>query len=271
MPQLGRKQRARLPDSAFAHGDSHGRRRLPIHDESHVRNALARFNQVVFEDEAARDRARTRLLKAAKRYGIVPIGFITGQLRSSHQPPPRRLPEGEVTFLLADIEDSTGLLRRLGDGYARLLADVRGLLRLAIGEAGGVEVDVRADELFAVFARPLDALTAALTIQRRVRDGAWPEGLELRIRVGLHTGTPTLTESGYVGLAVHAAARICFAAHGRQIVLSRSARDALGGSTPEVVFRELGHHLLAGIPEPELLFQVEVADLPHDFPPPRTR
>lgn len=270
MPQLDRKQRARLPDSAFAHVDSLGRRRLPIHDESHVRNALARFNQVVFEDEAARDRARTRLLKAAKRYGIVPIGFITGQLRR-HQPPSRRLPEGEVTFLLADIEDSTGLLRRLGDGYARLLADVRGLLRLAIGEAGGVEVDVRADELFAVFPLPLDALTAALAIQRRVRDGAWPEGLELRIRVGLHTGTPTLTESGYVGLAVHAAARICFAAHGRQIVLSRSAREALGSSSPEVAFRELGHHLLAGIPEPELLFQVEVADLPHDFPPPRTR
>jgi class 3 adenylate cyclase len=269
MPQLDRKQRARLPDSAFAHVDSHGRRRLPIHDESHVRNALARFDQVVFEDEEARDRARTRLLKAAKRYGIVPIGFITGQLRS--QPPRRRLPEGEVTFLLADIEDSTGLLRRLGDAYARLLTDVRSLLRLAIGEAGGVEVDVRADELFAVFPRPLDALTAALAIQRRVRDGAWPEGLELRVRVGLHTGTPTLTETGYVGLAVHAAARICFAAHGRQIVLSRTAREALGSSSPEIAFRELGHHLLAGIPEPELLFQVEVADLPHDFPPPRTR
>src|SRR5438445_7114899 len=82
MPELGRKARDQLPDSAFAYIDSSGQRRLPINDEAHVRNALARFNQVRFEDEAARDRARTRLLKAAKKYGIVPIGFMSGQLRS---------------------------------------------------------------------------------------------------------------------------------------------------------------------------------------------
>src|SRR2546428_1742265 len=82
MPELGPKARAQLPDSAFAYIDSTGSRRLPINDEAHVRNALARFNQVRFEDETARDRARTRLLKAAKKYGIVPLGFMTGQLRS---------------------------------------------------------------------------------------------------------------------------------------------------------------------------------------------
>ena len=82
MPQLDRKARAKLPDSAFAYIDARGRRRLPINDDGHVRNALARFNQTSFEDEAARDRARTRLLRAAKKYGIVPIGFMTGQLRS---------------------------------------------------------------------------------------------------------------------------------------------------------------------------------------------
>src|SRR4030088_2394038 len=82
MPQLDGKTRADLPDSAFAYIDSRGRRRLPINDQAHVRNALARFNQTSFEDEAARDRARTRLLKAAKKFGIVPIGFMTGQLRS---------------------------------------------------------------------------------------------------------------------------------------------------------------------------------------------
>src|SRR5512145_1011286 len=82
MSQLSSSKRKRLPKSAFAYVDSRGRRRLPIHDESHVRNALARFNQVVFEDDAARERARQRLLGAAKKYGIVPIGFMTGQLRS---------------------------------------------------------------------------------------------------------------------------------------------------------------------------------------------
>jgi len=82
MSQLNSKKRSRLPDRAFAYVDARGRRRLPINDESHVRNALARFNQVAFEDEAARERARIKLLAAAKKYGIVPIGFITGQFKS---------------------------------------------------------------------------------------------------------------------------------------------------------------------------------------------
>src|SRR4030088_3614845 len=85
MPYLDAKTRAGLPDSAFAYIDSRGRRRLPINDQAHVRNALSRFNQTSFEDEAARDKARTTLLKAAKKYGIVPVGFMTGQLRSQSQ------------------------------------------------------------------------------------------------------------------------------------------------------------------------------------------
>src|SRR2546425_6180491 len=107
MPELGRKARDQLPDSAFAYIDSSGQRRLPIYDEAHVRNALARFNQVAFEDEVSADRARTRLLRAAQKYGIVPIGFIHGQIRAHG---PRSLPTGKVTFLLTDIVESTGLL-----------------------------------------------------------------------------------------------------------------------------------------------------------------
>ena len=82
MSRLSARKRARLPDRAFAYVDARGRRRLPIHDKAHVKNALARFNQVVFENEAARERSRTRLLNAAKKYRIVPVGFITGQLQS---------------------------------------------------------------------------------------------------------------------------------------------------------------------------------------------
>src|SRR5262245_14314533 len=85
MARLGVSQRARLPGSAFACRDARGRRRLPVHDAAHVRNALARFNQVVFDGEAARERARTRLLNAAKKYGIVPVGFVTGQLQSERR------------------------------------------------------------------------------------------------------------------------------------------------------------------------------------------
>src|SRR5712692_6239205 len=144
MTQLDAKTRGGLPNSAFAYIDSRGRRRLPINDGAHVRNALARFNQTTFEDEAARDRARTRLLKAAKKYGIVPVGFITGQLRNARirgeaearVSEVRTLPTGFVTFLLADIEDSTALVRHLGDRYTVLLADVRGLLRRSVRKSG---------------------------------------------------------------------------------------------------------------------------------------
>src|SRR5438093_9178394 len=85
MARLAASKRARLPGSAFAYVDSRDRRRLPIHDEAHVRNALARFNQVAFEDDAARERARKRLLNAAKKYGILPVGFIDGQLRAERR------------------------------------------------------------------------------------------------------------------------------------------------------------------------------------------
>jgi class 3 adenylate cyclase len=278
MSYLDAKTRAKLPDSAFAHIDARGRRRLPINDEAHVRNALSRFNQTAFDDEAARDRARTKLLKAAKKYGIVPIGFITGQLRNvrvrgeveARASEVRTLPTGYVTFLLADIEDSTGLVRQLGDRYAGVLADVRGLLRAAIRRSGGREVDARADEMFAVFKDAPSALEAAIAIQRQVLVRAWPENAGVRVRVGLHTGRPTLTDTGYVGLAVHTAARVCFAAHGGQIVLSRAARDAVQGSEHDaVLFRDLGPHVLQGLPRPEELFQAMAADLPIDFPPPR--
>jgi class 3 adenylate cyclase len=280
MPYLDPKARASLPDSAFAYIDSRGRRRLPINDETHVRNALSRFNQTTFDDEAARDRARTRLLRAAKKYGIVPVGFITGQLSNvrlrgeleARVSEVRTLPTGFVTFLLSDIENSTGLIRDLGDGYGDLLADVRGLLGAAIKASGGREVDVRADELFAVFKQARAALDAALAIQRNVLAKAWPGKAMVRVRIGLHTGRPTLTDSGYVGLAVNTAARICFAGHGGQIVLSRAARDALDGSQAVgIAFRDLGLHRLQGLAGPEALFQAEVSDLPTDFPPPRTR
>jgi class 3 adenylate cyclase len=279
VPQLSQKTRDQLPDRDFAYIDSRGRRRLPINDEAHVRNALSRFDQTAFEDEAARDRARTRLLKAAKKYGIVPVGFMTGQLTNARMRGEvearagevRSLPTGVITFLLADIENSTGLVRTLGDRYGGLLSDTRRLLRAAIRAAGGREVDTRADEMFAVFKEAPFALGAALAIQRKMLARTWPDGIEVRIRLGLHTGEPTLTETGYVGLAVNTAARVCFAAHGGQIVLSSAAREAVATSMPAGIgIRDLGSHELQGLPAPEALFQIEVADLPTDFPPPRT-
>ena len=266
MPRLSAKERRQLPDSAFAYIDSRGRRRLPIHDAAHVRNALARFSQVAFEDEGARDRARSRLLRAAKKHGIMPIGFISAQLQ-----PQRKLPKGHVTFLLTDLEGSTELLGRLDDQYPLLLADVRRLVRAAVRHGGGHEVSARGDDLFAVFESAPAALEAGLAIQRAMHAGAWPGGIDVRLRIGLHRGRPALTDTGYVGLSVHAAARICFAAHGGQIVMSSAVRTPILDWLPEgVSLRSLGAWRFRGLPEPVDLFQVEASDLLADFPPLRS-
>ena len=280
MTQLDASTRARLRDTAFAYIDSKGRRRLPINDASHVRNALARFDQTAFEDDAARERSRQRLLRAAKKYGIVPLGFFDGQLRKERQDGAIKaraidvasLPRGTVTFLLTDIEGSTRLLQRLGDGYALVLRDVRAMIRSNVRRAGGHEVDARADEFFAVFQRPPRALEAALALQRALGKRAWPDGTRVRVRIGLHTGRPTLSEAGYVGIAVHTAARVCSAGHGGQILLSSAAREALDGTPVDgIAFRTLGRYSLDGLPEAEALFQVEAADLVADFPRPRAK
>ena len=271
MPPLDSSARARLPDSSFAYIDSQGRRRLPINDVSHVRNALARFDQVDFEDDAARERARERLLRAAKKHGIVPLGFFDGQLRKARGANVRSLPRGTVTFLLTDIEGSTRLLERLGDEYTGLLRDVRSLIRTSVREASGHEVDARADEFFAVFRRSTHALAAALAIQRSLREKTWPRKSEVRVRIGMHTGRPTLTDTGYVGIAVHLAARICYASHGGQILLSSAAHESFTDRLETgIAFRSLGRYSLHGLAEPEPLFQVSAADLPAKFPRPRT-
>lgn len=261
MAELGARERARLPDAAFAYIDSDGRRRLPIHDEAHVRNALARFDRILFEDDSARDRARTKLLKAAKRHGIVPVGFIDGQLR-----PHRRLPSGTLTLLFADIEGSSRLLEQLGDGYGPMLSQVQRILRTTARRASGHEVDARADEFFAAFERATDALEAAVGVQLAMAAAAWPDERDVRVRIGLHTGRPTLQAAGYVGLAVNVGARICGAGHGGQILVSSAARMAIGeGSAYEL--RALGTHRLRGIGDGHDLFQVVAPDLLDGFPP----
>ena len=271
MPTLSATARARLPNSSFAYIDSQGRRRLPINDVSHVRNALARFDQVDFEDDAARERARERLLRAAKKHGIVPLGFFDGQLRKASGANVRSLPRGTVTFLLTDIEGSTRLLEHLGDDYAGLLRDVRTTIRTTVRASSGYEVDARADEFFAVFRRSTHALEAALAIQRALREKTWPQKADVRVRIGMHTGRPTLTDTGYVGIAVHIAARVCYASHGGQILLSSAAHDAFTERLAEgVAFRSLGRFSLHGIAEPEQLYQVDASDLRAKFARPRT-
>ena len=275
MPPLSATARAKLPASAFAYIDSAGRRRLPIHDAAHVRNALARFDQTVFEDDAARETARRRLLAAARKYGIVPIGFFDGQLRNERLQAEtgRRavdvagLPRGRVTFLMTDIEGSTALLRDLGDRYARLLRGVRTLIRTSVRAHAGHEVDARADEFFAAFKRPAQALEAALEIHRGLRAREWPDARQVCVRIGIHTGRTTLSEAGYVGIAVHTVSRVCSAGHGGQTLLSAAAHDALDLARAEgLAVRMLGRYALAGLADPETVYQVSAAGLAARFP-----
>lgn len=272
MARLDAADRATLPDTAFAYVDSRGRRRLPIHDASHVRNALARFNQVAFEDEAARDRARTRLLKAARKYRIVPVGFIAAQLRSerarSALGDPAPLPSGFVTLLMTDVEGSTALLQRLGERYGKLLDRTRALLTDAVSAAGGLVVDWRADDFFAAFETPRAGLEAAVAIQRSLRERSRADDLRVRVRAGIHSGYPTLRGAAYIGLAVHTTARVCGIAQGGQILVSGDARLAARESAPDGVrFRSLGDFRLRGLPDPVALYQVVVRGLPTSFPP----
>ena len=138
--------------------------------------------------------------------------------------------------------------------------------------AHGREVSARGDDLFVVFERSPAALEAALAIQRAMRQGGWPDGNEVRLRIGLHRGRPALTDTGYVGLSVHAAARICFAAHGGQIIMSSAVRKAVGESLPGRRHPAKPRYVAIPrvLPDAVDLFQVHAADLLSDFPPLRS-
>jgi class 3 adenylate cyclase len=130
------------------------------------------------------------------------------------------LPTGTVIFLFSDIEGSTKLLQHLGELYASVLTDHQRLLRHAWAEHGGVEVDTAGDGFFVAFPTAPAAVAAAAAATRALAEHAWPDGTALRVRMGLHTGSPQLVGDRYVGLDVHRAARIAAAGHGGQILLS---------------------------------------------------
>jgi predicted ATPase len=161
----------------------------------------------------------------------------------------RQLPTGTVTFLFTDIEGSTKLLREFGDGYAEVLADHHGRLRQVWERHRGIEVDTAGDAFFVVFGRASDAVAAAGEAQRTLEGGL------VRVRMGLHTGEPQLTKTGYVGMDVHRAARIAAAGHGGQVLVSQATRDLV-----EAPLRDLGPHRLKDLAAPERLYQLGDGD-----------
>ena len=162
----------------------------------------------------------------------------------------RELPSGTVTFLFTDIEGSTRLLHEHGERYAELLTEHRRVLREAFARHGGVEVDTQGDAFFVAFADVTGATAAAEEIQS--------VGSSVKVRLGIHTGKPTVTDEGYVGIDVHRAARICATAHGGQTVLSGRTAGLLAGAT----VRDLGLHRLKDLGEPEKLFQLGDGEFP---------
>jgi predicted ATPase/class 3 adenylate cyclase len=162
-------------------------------------------------------------------------------------PPVRSdLPTGAVTFLFTDVEGSTKLLRELGaEGYAQALAEHRRIVRKACATEGGAEVDTQGDAFFFAFASAPAAVAAAQAITDALDDGM------IQLRIGLHSGTPLVTDEGYVGDDVHLAARIAASGHGGQVVLSRATRDLVNGLS----VTDLGEHRLKDIDAPISIFQ----------------
>jgi predicted ATPase len=181
---------------------------------------------------------------------------------------------GRRTLLFTDIEGSTALLQRVGHPrYVELLDQHHRIIRRAIRNHDGQEIQNEGDAFVVLFPTPVSGLNAAIDAQRSLRAGPWPPDASISVRMGLHEGDVGLSDSGHHGLALHEAARIASAAHGGQILLSdvaRKAIDAALSTDSDVTLVELGEFSLKDIGSHVPLVQVTHPDLPADFPAPRS-
>jgi predicted ATPase/class 3 adenylate cyclase len=175
-------------------------------------------------------------------------------------------------FLFTDIEGSTALLRRLGDGlYAQVLADHHALIRSGLAAHGGREVDTQGDAFFAVFSLSSACVDAAAQMQRALQAHRWPGGEHVRVRMGVHAGEAAQTAAGLMGLDVHRAARVAAVGYGGQVLVSETAAALVrGGLAPGLSLADLGVHRLKDLGRPERIFQLQVAGLQAGFPPLRS-
>ncbi len=172
-----------------------------------------------------------------------------------------------VTMLFSDIEGSTLVLRRLGERFSELIAEHHRVMRLAIEAGGGRVIRTEGDSFFAVFGRAADAIDCAQRAQRDLAACEWPGGEAPRVRMGIHSGAPTVSDGEFVGIDVHRVARVMSVAYGGQVLLTEEA-VRLGGSAVRV--RDLGYHRLKDLPAPEHLFQLVAPGLVSDFRPLRS-
>jgi class 3 adenylate cyclase len=182
-----------------------------------------------------------------------------------------QLPTGTVTFLFTDIEGSIRLLQRLGDAYRAVQDDHARIMRRAIDEGGGVAIRTEGDSFFAVFADHAAAVRAAVTAQRDLAAHPWPQGMPLRVRMGLHTGRGELGGDDYLGIDVNQAARIAAAGHGGQVLLSEATESLVRHDLPDgVTIRDLGEHRLKDLDHPVRIHDLVIEGLPAEFPPLKT-
>jgi predicted ATPase/class 3 adenylate cyclase len=182
-----------------------------------------------------------------------------------------QLPRGIITFLFTDIEGSTQLLQAIGPRYGDVLGEHHRLMREAVAKHEGIEISTEGDAFFVAFTSPADAIMAATAAQRAFTKYAYQEGLDLRIRMGLHTGEGRIVGDNYGGIDVHRAARISSAAHGGQVLISATTRalaEPLFGE--EIRLKDLGEHRLKDLDRPEHLYQLCIDGLRSEFPPLRT-
>jgi YVTN family beta-propeller protein len=181
------------------------------------------------------------------------------------------VPSGAVTFLFTDIEGSTRLVKQLRERYPAVLADHQRLLRAAFAAHGGYEVDTQGDSFFIAFSSARDALMAAVEGQLALDSHAWPEGVVIKVRMGLHTGQAIASDGRYTGLAVHRAARIGAAGHGGQILVSQATQTLLEDEEEDlhIFLRDLGEQRLKDLDRPVRLYQAAADGLRAAFPPVR--
>jgi class 3 adenylate cyclase len=175
--------------------------------------------------------------------------------------------EAGLTFLFTDVEGSTRLLRDLGTTYGLLIRIHRRILQTTCAERTGREMGNEGDAEFFVFRSADDAVAAAVSAQQKLERYDWPDGIRLRVRIGLHCGTATVSGGEYVGLAVHEVARICAAAHGGQVICSSAVVEAVARDGGDVRFSDLGSYRLRDIPDAWTLYQVCAPGLEEHFPP----
>jgi YVTN family beta-propeller protein len=179
------------------------------------------------------------------------------------------LPSGALTFLFTDIEGSTRLVKQLREHWSEVLAQHQRLLREAFLNHNGYEIDTQGDSFFVAFASARNAVLASVEGQRAILSHRWPHGVELKVRMGIHTGQAVVSEGRYTGLAVHRAARVGATGHGAQVLVSQATQTLLEDEEEDldVFLRDLGEQRLKDLDRPVRLYQVEAEGLPTDFPP----